>query len=216
MCDPGVHTLLSGYSPQGSLELIAHNANQVVDKHLRRIGKRVRVSKDLHIAYGDAKQDDPHMSRTERRKWRNRLSQARHKAVKARRKKEHCVRNLHYRTAHYCARKYETIGLPLYSPSRKRNRKIPVQVVRRQHALAYGKLVKIQSQVCSLYPGSQTIRPSEYCTTIQCGHCSEMRTDIKGDKVYTCNECQYTMPRDVHGSRNIALKTLVGDKNWVG
>jgi hypothetical protein len=211
MCDPGVHTFLSGYSPQGTIELLATNSNVVIDKHLRRIDKWARAERhkrDTFVARAVAKTCCT-LSRKDKAKVRVKLRRVRQRHVNARRKKQDCVRNLHYNLAHYVARKYQTIGLPFYSPSRKANRKIPVQVVRRQLALAYGKFVPIVKQVMALYPGGQTVRASEWGTTMQCGRCKWQNRSVGGDKVFRCGACAYRQPRDVHGARNFMLRTLV-------
>jgi hypothetical protein len=50
-CDPGVRTVLTAYSPQGKIETIGHNANRVIDKHLRRIDKRTRTVRYKYAAF---------------------------------------------------------------------------------------------------------------------------------------------------------------------
>ena len=211
MCDPGVHTFLSGYSPQGTIELIGTNSNEMIDKHLRRIDKWKCVERektDQHVAR-KAKDPPDATSRKEKAKVRAKFRRVRQKHAKSRRKKQDCVRNFHYNVAHRLARKYQTVGLPYYSPSRKLNRKIPVQVVRRQSALAYGKFTHIMTQVGALYANSQSARASEGYTTIQCGRCEWKDYSVGASKVFKCAKCAYRMPRDVHGARNFALRTLV-------
>jgi putative transposase len=40
-----------------------------------------------------------------------------------------------------------------------------------------------------------------------CGHCGQIKK-VGSDKIYSCNHCGYVVDRDIHGARNICIKTI--------
>jgi putative transposase len=49
----------------------------------------------------------------------------------------------------------------------------------------------------------------EYCTSITCSNCGSINRNLGGSKVYDCVECGIRIDRDVNGSRNIYIKSLM-------
>ena len=52
----------------------------------------------------------------------------------------------------------------------------------------------------------EVVLVTEEYTTQACGSCGK-RNNVGGSKKYAC-ECGYAMDRDLHGARNICIKTL--------
>jgi putative transposase len=56
-------------------------------------------------------------------------------------------------------------------------------------------------------PGTTVILCKESFTTKTCGKCGKL-TDVGINKVYSCMHCEYKADRDVHGARNIFIRSL--------
>ena len=49
----------------------------------------------------------------------------------------------------------------------------------------------------------------EYYTSKTCSICCNYNENLKGDKIYYCNNCNTTINRDINGCRNIYMKQFL-------
>jgi putative transposase len=132
--------------------------------------------------------------------------------MKQRHKKFHdkvknIAKNLHYETANILVKNFKTIFLPTFQThSMATSDTLTSRTKRSLQGLSH-----YQFQQRLIHTGykhrSNVFLVDESFTTKTCGQCGKLN-DVGGDKIYNCSSCHYTCSRDVHGARNILLKTL--------
>lgn len=60
--------------------------------------------------------------------------------------------------------------------------------------------------------GSTLFNVNEYYTSKTCSNCGHIKTDLGKAKLYSCNQCNFTIHRDLNGARNILNVHLI-DRN---
>ena len=48
----------------------------------------------------------------------------------------------------------------------------------------------------------------EHWTSKSCGGCGLIKTNLGGNKVYDCSDCNFKLDRDYNGARNIHMKQI--------
>jgi len=56
--------------------------------------------------------------------------------------------------------------------------------------------------------GRTLYHPSEAYTTKMCGNCGVLHK-VGSNKTYRCSQCDYMADRDVHGARNILIRSSI-------
>ena len=184
--DPGVRTFMTGYSPTGVVVKIGEPTIAIMKKlhekidHLRSIrSKKLKSKGRWHIK--------TRLETLERQLFNQ-------------------VDNLHNQTASYLTENFETILLPKFCTHEMlQGNGLASCVKRRMASLAH---YRFQQKMIfqSEKKGNKLFLVGEEYTTKACGRCGLLKT-VGGSKVYTCDHCGYTMDRDIHGARNILLKT---------
>jgi transposase len=185
--DPGVRTFQTGYSDEGVALEFGHT-------HLEKI----------QLLHAKIDQLQEVRSKTKSRYSKYNMKQ-RHK--KFHDKVKNIAKNLHYETANILVKNFKTIFLPTFQThSMATSDTLTSRTKRSLQGLSH-----YQFQQRLIHTGykhrSNVFLVDESFTTKTCGQCGTLN-DVGGDKIYNCSSCHYTCSRDVHGARNILLKTL--------
>jgi putative transposase len=184
--DPGVRTFLTGYSPHGTVFKMG-------DNHVEKV-------KQLHALMDALRSAQTRDGIRRRTRWRikQKLSYL-----------ELCLYNtiqeLHNQSASRLVQHYGTILLPTFGTSEMlQGRKLHACTKRRMQSLSHYRFQQKLIGLCQKY-GTHLYLVDESYTTKTCGSCGRIH-DVGGSHVYEC-ECGYRIDRDIHGARNIWIKT---------
>lgn len=146
--------------------------------------------------------------RTCKKKLRNALWRLKTRYRAAERKAVNVVKNLHYKTAHYLLRRYETVLYPRFNAHSIAQGRLNKKVKRRLNMLSFYKFSTRLAETSTFYTGRKIQRFTEAYTSMQCGQCGTLNDNLKGDEVFKCSKCGIKADRDVHAARNILLRYL--------
>ena len=90
-------------------------------------------------------------------------------------------------------------------PFRARN--IGSKTVRNMLSLSHG-LFRDRILYMSNIWGSKIHLCDEHWTSKSCGGCGLIKTNLGGNKVYDCSDCNFKLDRDYNGARNIHMKQI--------
>lgn len=136
------------------------------------------------------------------------------RCFKLRTKIKNIVKDLHWKTASYLCKTFENIIIPTFNVSNMvtrlpyKARKINNKTVRNLLYLSHGKFMEILKYKASCYTNRNVHVCSEAFTSKTCGKCGFIDKKLGGKKMYECKNCDYVLDRDVHGARNIFLRTM--------
>jgi putative transposase len=184
--DPGIRTFQTGFSPEGDAIKMGNFYETGLDNLHNKLDK-YRSLRDKN--HGRTRY-------TLKRRCRNIELQIKNK-----------VFNLHNQIGSFLARNYKTILLPLFGTSvMQKGSELSSTVKRRLWTLSHYKFQNKMINLCNRY-NSKLYIIDESFTTKTCGNCGILN-EVGSNKVFKCNNCTYCMDRDVHGARNILIKTL--------
>lgn len=116
------------------------------------------------------------------------------------------IENLHNQTASILCKNFNVIFLPTFGTSKMQvGETLGSTTKRRMGSFAHYRFQKKLIDVSRRY-NAKVYLVNESYTTQTCGDCGTCK-DVNGLKQYTCG-CGYTMDRDIHGARNIWIKTM--------
>jgi IS605 OrfB family transposase len=188
--DPGVRTFQTGYSPNGSFYKFGEKQNLDMRKIYDKIDKLKSVL--------DSKNPSP--SYKTKYNIKNRL-------VKLELKLRGIIHNLHNQVGSYLSKNYKYILLPEFETSGiQQSDNLHSTTKRRMNGLAHYKFKIKMEHFCKKY-GSQLNIVDESYTSKTCGSCGNVKEDLGSDCHYNCSKCGYNLDRDIHGARNIWIKT---------
>jgi len=78
--------------------------------------------------------------------------------------------------------------------------------------VSHGKFRNMLINKAREYPWCKIRIVSEEYTTQTCGKCGILNKKVGSKKIFKCNECKYTIGRDINGARNILIKYLTESK----
>ena len=187
--DPGVRTFQTFYSPDG---LVGKLGDNLVDK-LMKYGKKIDTLDQ--VKSGNIK------NKTKRNICKRQF--------KLRTKIKNIVNDMHWKTANFLCKNFETIIIPRFEVNQMthRQRSISSKVTRKMLSLSHGKFREILKHKSKMYRRNLIFVTEEY-TSKTCTKCGNLKNDLGGNKVYKCNKCGLTIDRDYNGARNILLKTI--------
>jgi putative transposase len=115
------------------------------------------------------------------------------------------VDDLHNQTASYLVRNFENILLPRFETHKMQQLdNLASSTKRRMQGLSHYRFQQKLINQCQKHGNKLYLVGEEY-TTSACGSCGKL-AKVGGAKVYSCDECGYSMDRDIHGARNILIK----------
>lgn len=183
--DPGVRTFQTGYSPNG--QVFKMGEEQI--ERIKQIHDRIDL---LRSVQANAK------GRT-----RNNL---RKRILKLQFKISGIVNDLHNQTGSMLAKNYREIYLPDFATSGMQQGDIPRVVKRRMNSLAHYQFQLKLQYFAKKYGGIVHLVDEAY-TTKTCGGCGHINETIGSAKHFTCPNCPYNLDRDIHGARNVWIRT---------
>jgi transposase len=184
--DPGVRTFMTGYSPTGVIFKLGEPAIEI----MKKLHDKIDLLRSVR-------------SKKIKRKTKWRINQ---RLQKLERTLFNQVDNLHNQSTSYLTNNFESILLPKFCTHEMlQGNGLACCVKRRMASLAHYRFQQKLIFQCQKKGNKLYIVGEEY-TTKACGSCGRLK-NVGGSKIYTCNHCGYTMDRDIHGARNILLKT---------
>lgn len=187
--DPGIRTLMTGYTPDGSIYHLGKNDIQ-------------RLCRLLHW-----KSKLQGLQSKHRRKNKNRIRRA---FKKMSYKIKYLVDECHKKTTRWLFENFDCIIIPKLDTNsfcRKHMSKLTKNKIKVwRHCSLIERLITKQRE----YPRTQLIIPSEEYTSKTCSQCGCLHRQLGSNKEFKCPQpaCQCIFDRDVNGSFNILLKTL--------
>lgn len=187
--DPGVRTFQTGYCPEGIAYKFGENQAEQIKRIHNRIDKLNSVLSDK-IKSGT------------RRNIKKRLA-------KLHRKIRLIADNLHNQCGSLLAKNFDTVYLPEFGTSKMQvSDTLCSTVKRRMNSLSHYRFQQKISYLCQKHSSNLVIVDESY-TTKTCGSCGIIKENVGSDKIFCCSSCNYQMDRDIHGARNIWLKSSV-------
>jgi len=193
--DPGIRTFQTGYSPDGNCYKFGNYSelDNVVNLCKREdlIRSKIEENKENHS----------------RLKY-----MLRRKLANIKMKVTNIINNLHNNVASYLAKNYKNVLLPEFGTAKMlRSETLTSINKRRLQLLSHFKFNDKLQHLCNRY-GSIFHSVNESFTTKCCGKCGNKK-EVNGDKIYNCLKCSYVADRDLHGARNILIKTHTINSN---
>lgn len=184
--DPGVRTFQTGYSPNGSV--FKFGEQQLSE--MKRIHNKVDMLKSV--------------SSNSNYKKRYHIKK---RLAKLELKLRGVIHNLHNQVGSFLSRNYRYILLPEFGTSKlQESDNLQSITKRRMNGLAHYKFQLKMEHFCRKY-GSELRIVDESYTSKTCGNCGNVKDDLGSACHYKCDNCSYSLDRDIHGARNIFIKT---------
>jgi IS605 OrfB family transposase len=182
--DPGVRTFLTGISSKNVIK-IGDNLSSGIMKNL----KKIDTISSLPI------------TNEKRKKLLNRLKN----------KLKNKIEDMHWKTANYLVKNYETIligDMSAKSVVRGKRKGLHSNVKRTLMTLSLYKF-HLRLQYKALQYHSKVIVVNEAYTSKVCSCCGHLNANIGSNHIFHCDKCQYISDRDIDGARCIAIKGLL-------
>lgn len=189
--DPGIRTFVTTWDPEGGCYKLGHGA----------IGRLIRLA--LHLDKLLAK-----ISNTKKLKRRRRMRRA---ADRMRKRMKNLVAELHWKTAAFLCKNYETVLLPEFKTQGmvgRLNRKINSKTTRSMLTLSHYSFRQRLLHKASLSGTTVHVVGEEY-TSKTCSNCGWLHDRLGGSKVFCCQRCGLKGDRDGLAARNIFLKNIM-------
>lgn len=187
--DPGVRTFQTGYSPNGNI----YKFGEEQLNQMKTIHNKIDLLKSISS------------------KAQNRVSKTRYHIKRRLYKLEFRLRcivhNLHNQVGSFLSQNYRYILLPEFGTSGMQQQDTIVSTTkRRMNGLAHYQFQMKMVHFCKKY-GSELKIVDESYTSKTCGKCGNIKENLGSACHYKCDTCNYSLDRDIHGARNIWIKT---------
>lgn len=192
--DPGVHTFITTYSPDGTSYKLGDEAAcrlYRLQMHLDRILSDIDTCK----------------KRGKSLRHKRGLKRA---AERLRARIKNLTADLHWKTAAFLCDRYATIVIPPFETqrmSRRAGRRLRKKSVRQMQVLPHYTFRQRLLHAASLKGVAVLVMGEEY-TSKTCGACGFIHRRLGGAREYRCPSCEVRYDRDAGGARNIFLKNL--------
>jgi putative transposase len=205
--DPGVRTFQVGYSPTNNkVYLIGEEVSSKIEKIHKKLD-RLQSIKDTIKTKKKSKRK-PEIDIAQSKKNRNKRRRIKKKMNKLNLKRTNIVDDMHHQVSCYFARTFGTIILPSFGTQSMLKGNIMASKSKRQmSSLQHYKFQQRLKWKSSVYNSKLFIVEEDY-TTRTCGQCGCVNNNVKSKKVFVCNDCGYQVHRDIHGARNVMIKTM--------
>jgi transposase len=192
--DPGVTTLLTGYSTDHVLE-VSPKLRRTVSKILKKIDN----VDNLPVRNDSVKRTEIHTITK---------SQKRNKIQKLKTKLHNMIDDLHWKCIKYTTDNYDTILIGNLSTKSivkkkpfneldKMTKRVAMSI--RLHVFHSRLKYKCYIKSCNYR------KVNEKHTSQLCSYCGNKKTNLGLNRMYHCEKCKKTIERDINGARNILL-----------
>jgi IS605 OrfB family transposase len=183
--DPGLRTFMTGVSEDGGIK-IGDNINNIIEKEIIKINKL----KNNNI-----------LNKKKIKKKERRINK----------KISNKIDELHWQTANFLVKKYNTILLGDMSAKsivcKNNNILRPTQ----KQACLRTKYYMFRQRLeykCRQYKTNYYLVNESYTSRL-CSYCGNDNVNLKGLHIYNCKNCDHIIDRDFNGARNIYIKHLI-------
>lgn len=192
--DPGVRTFQTFYSPNGVIGKLGEEVN----KKLFNLGKRIdKLTSDA----AEYKEFHTRANNKVAYRIRKRINILWSKI-------KNITDDLHHKTANYLTKRFKTIIIPNSNISSMiTGNQLSKETKRSLLSLSHFKFRAYLKRLGTCR-NNQIIEVSEAFTSKTCGSCGKLNDSLGGNKVFKCGACSYELDRDIHGARNIMVRTL--------
>lgn len=192
--DPGIRTLITGYTPDGYVYQIGYND----------IGKLSRLLHQKNKLQGRVKKHG--------RKNKNRI---RHAFKRASKRIKNLVEECHKKITAWLYQNFDCIIIPKLETNSFCHKNMSRVVKNKIKVWRHCSLIERLKNKNREYPMTHLIIPTEEYTSKTCSHCGFIHQHLGRNRVYQClnPDCRSIFDRDVNGSFNILLKYLTGILN---
>jgi len=192
--DPGIRTLITGYTPDGFVYQMGYND----------IGKLSRLLHQKNKLQGRVKK---HV-----RKNKNRI---RHAFKRASKRIKNLVDECHKKITAWLYQNFDFIIIPKLETNSFCHKSMSKTVKNKIKVWRHCSLIERLKNKKREYPLTQLIIPTEEYTSKTCSKCGSIHQTLGKNRDYQCPnpECRTLFDRDVNGSFNILLKYLTDVSN---
>jgi transposase len=125
---------------------------------------------------------------------------------------KHVVDDIHRKLIAMMINKYAVILIPRFNvsgmigrgPSRKMGKKSVANLVTWCHYRFRQRLIK-----AAKFSATSVVEVNESYTSKICTGCGSLNDNLGGNRVFHCDRCGITLPRDANGARNILIRFLL-------
>lgn len=180
--DPGLRTFLNCMTNNSYIE-IGSNIRNKIEKELKMLDKRETIKNSKR-----------------RRRYVNIMSE----------RMKNQINDTHWKIINYLTKTYKTIVIGKWSTKSvisKENsvlRKIDKRVLQK---LSFYQFLERLKYKCLVRDVNIKIVEEHYTSKV-CTNCGNYNKELKGDKIYKCEECKEEIKRDYNGARNIFIKSI--------
>jgi len=183
--DPGVRTFLTGYD---------------INNKTIEIGKNdiARLSRLTHHKRKLQKYNKPNIKKA---------------SLRLSKKIKNLVTDLHRKVIKWLCMNYKHVYIPKLNfhtfPRMRKKQRSKMSLL--NHASFIDKLVEKQKE----FPWCNIQVVGEAFTSKTCTNCGYIKYNLHSNKLFSCDECNIQIDRDINGARNILLKSLSSVRNVV-
>jgi len=185
--DPGIRTVMTGYSPDGFLYQLGYHD----------ISRLARLLHARHRLQGRVATHGRHNKNRIRRAFR-----------KAGIRIDNLVSECHKKIVHWLFDNFDCIIIPKLDTNGLCRKRLSRQVKNKIRVWKHCSLIERIKNKCREYPETQVIIPTEEYTSKTCSSCGCLNEYLGSSEVFKCPSCHEEFDRDVNGAFNILLKVL--------
>jgi putative transposase len=179
--DPGIRTFLTGLS------------NKTVTHIGYKMDKKI---KKLHLNINNLNNI-------------NKIRKKKKKIKKIRRKIKNLINEMHNKTISYLTSNYKNILIGNMSSKSIVKKGNNINKLTKQIAMSYNFYVFKQKLLNKCIEKRNNYKEiDESYTSKMCSNCGTLNNKLKGSKIFSCNNCNLLIDRDVNGARGILIKSL--------
>lgn len=187
--DPGVRTFLTCFDPQGR---VLEFGKGDICRLRRLLGNVDKLRSKITKA---------------KSKKKIRLKKSMYRLNK---KLKNLVEDIHKRVSKWMCENYDCILIPKMNSATFKN--INRRVRRRMSVWRHCSFIKRLEEKTKLIRGCRIEVIDESYTSKTCTSCGYIKSNLHGEKVFSCDKCKLIIDRDINGSRNILLKYITNKR----
>lgn len=195
--DPGERCFQSVYGLDHVI-LIGENMRDVISRRLLKIDNlKAKLNKPKKEKYNKKLEKK---TRVRKHKYKRAID-------KHHKKLEHLQQELHHKTAIYMCENYDRVMVTDFSSKKvsSKDGDLDAMTKRVLGKLSHYRFRQRLQQKCEKY-GCQYLEVNEAWTSKTCCGCGNINHELGSNKVYECENCKITIPRDINGAINIFIK----------